>query len=310
MLGGAGGIGQPLSLLLKQNPLVTKLSVFDIAHAKGVAADLSHINTPAKVTGHVGDAELPAALEGAQVVVIPAGVPRKPGMTRDDLFNVNAGVVQKLSAAIAKSCPKAMICIITNPVNSTVAIAAETLKKAGVYDPKRLFGVTTLDVTRARTFVADKKGLDVSKVDVPVIGGHAGGTILPLLSRTTPATTFSDEERNALTVRIQNGGTEVVEAKAGTGSATLSMALAGHELVNNVLRALKGEKGVVACTMVESSVTSCKYFANPVELGPEGVHKNLGLGALNAFEKEKLEKEVLPELKSSIAKGEEFAKKA
>ena len=78
-------------------------------------------------------------------------------MTRDDLFNVNASVVKKLTESIAKNCPKALVAIITNPVNSTVAIAAETLKKAGVYDPKRLFGVTTLDVTRARTFVAEKK---------------------------------------------------------------------------------------------------------------------------------------------------------
>jgi len=310
VLGGAGGIGQPLSLLLKQNTSVTKLAVFDIAHAKGVASDLSHINTPAQVTGHVGDAELPAALEGANVVVIPAGVPRKPGMTRDDLFNINAGVVKKLSEAIAKHCPKAMICIITNPVNSTVAIAAETLKKAGVYDPKKLFGVTTLDVTRARTFVASKKGLDVLKVEVPVIGGHAGGTILPLLSRVTPPTTFTADEITSLTTRIQNGGTEVVEAKAGAGSATLSMALAGHEFVNNILKALKGEKGVIACTMVESNVTPCKYFATPIELGPNGVVQNFGLGQLSAFEQAKLEKEVYPELKQSIAKGEEFAHKA
>eukprot|EP00047_Mylnosiga_fluctuans_P001449 m.220394 g.220394 ORF g.220394 m.220394 type:complete len:339 (+) comp10374_c0_seq1:1017-2033(+) len=310
VLGGAGGIGQPLSLLLKQNPNVTKLAVYDVAHAKGVAADLSHINTPAQVTGHVGDAELGAALQGADVVVIPAGVPRKPGMTRDDLFNTNASIIQKLSEAIAKNCPKASVAIITNPVNSTIAIAAEALKKAGVYDPKKLFGVTTLDVTRARTFVASKKGLDVTKVDVPVIGGHAGGTILPLLSQTKPAIKFTQEEIEALTVRIQNGGTEVVDAKAGAGSATLSMALAGHEFVNNLLRGLKGEKGVVACTMIESSLTPCKYFATPVELGPQGVVKNLGLGSLSDYEKGKLEKEVIPELKSSITKGEQFANKA
>jgi malate dehydrogenase len=309
VLGGAGGIGQPLSLLLKLNPNVTRLAVFDVVHAKGVACDLSHINTPAKVTGHVGDAELGAALEGSDVVVIPAGVPRKPGMTRDDLFNTNASIVKKLTEAIAKHCPKASIAIITNPVNSTIPIAAETLKKAGVYNPKKLFGVTTLDVTRARTFVAEKKGLDVTKVDVPVIGGHAGGTILPLLSQTKPATKFSQEEIEALTVRIQNGGTEVVDAKAGAGSATLSMAFAGHEFVNNVLRALKGEK-VVACAMVESTLTPCKYFATPIELGPQGMTKNLGFGTLTDYEKGKLDKEVVPELKGSITKGEQFANKA
>ena len=79
------------------------------------------------------------------MVVIPAGVPRKPGMTRDDLFNVNGSIVGDLVGACAKYCPKAHLLIISNPVNSTVPIAAGILKKAGVYDPKRLFGVTTLD---------------------------------------------------------------------------------------------------------------------------------------------------------------------
>lgn len=103
-----GGIGQPLSLLLKSNVLVSDLALFDIVNTPGVAADLSHINTPAKVAGYVGDDQLAAALTGAQIVVIPAGVPRKPGMTRDDLFNINAGIVRNLATACAKyvvSCP-------------------------------------------------------------------------------------------------------------------------------------------------------------------------------------------------------------
>ena len=73
--------------------------------------------------------------------------------------------------------------IITNPVNSTVPIAAEVLKAAGVYDPKKVLGVSTLDVVRANCFVAQAKGLNVRDVDVPVVGGHAGITILPLLSQ-------------------------------------------------------------------------------------------------------------------------------
>ena len=76
-----------------------------------------------------------------------------------------------------------MINIISNPVNSTVPIAVEVLKAAGVYDPKKVIGVTTLDVVRSNTFVAELKGLDLKDVDVPVIGGHAGTTILPLLSQ-------------------------------------------------------------------------------------------------------------------------------
>ena len=87
------------------------------------------------------------------LVIIPAGVPRKPGMTRDDLFNINAGIVKTLCEGIAKCCPNAIVNLISNPVNSTVPIAAEVFKKAGTFDPKRLLGVTMLDVVRANTFV-------------------------------------------------------------------------------------------------------------------------------------------------------------
>lgn len=80
-MGAAGGIGQPLSLLMKLNPLVTNLSLYDIVNTPGVAADLSHIDTGSKVTGFKGDG-LHDALTGSDVVIIPAGVPRKPGMTR------------------------------------------------------------------------------------------------------------------------------------------------------------------------------------------------------------------------------------
>ncbi|KAG0315522.1 Malate dehydrogenase, cytoplasmic, partial [Dissophora globulifera] len=147
VLGAAGGIGQPLSLLLKQSSLISHLSLYDIVNTPGVAADLSHINSNSKVTGHVPDNNgLKEALTGCDVVVIPAGVPRKPGMTRDDLFNTNASIVRDLAVACAEHCPKAHILVIANPVNSTVPIVAEVFKKAGVFDPKRLFGVTTLDV--------------------------------------------------------------------------------------------------------------------------------------------------------------------
>jgi malate dehydrogenase len=109
----------------------------------------------------------------ADVVVIPAGVPRKPGMTRDDLFNTNASIVKTLVEGCAEHCPDAVLAIISNPVNSTVPIAAEVLKAKGVYNPKKVCGVTTLDVCRANTFLAAHMGKDPSDVDVTVIGGHA-----------------------------------------------------------------------------------------------------------------------------------------
>ena len=138
VLGAAGGIGQPLSLLLKMNTSITDLALYDIVNTPGVAADLSHINTPATAIGYKGDLELSQALSGAQIVVIPAGVPRKPGMTRDDLFNINAGIVRNLARACAQHCPKAMVCVISNPVNATVPIVVEVFKNANVYDPKKL----------------------------------------------------------------------------------------------------------------------------------------------------------------------------
>lgn len=116
-------------------------------------------------------------------MIIPAGVPRKPGMTRDDLFKINAGIVKNLCEAVARNCPNAWVNIISNPVNSTVPIAKAVFEKAGTYNKKKLFGVTTLDVLRANTFISEKKGLAATKTSVPVVGGHAGVTILPLLSQ-------------------------------------------------------------------------------------------------------------------------------
>merc|ERR1711977_776807 len=184
VLGAAGGIGQPLSLLLKLNPRVTDLALYDIRLAPGVAADISHINTKSKVTGYdPTPSGLAAALKGAEIVLIPAGVPRKPGMTRDDLFNTNASIVRDLAQAAAKHCPKAHMLIIANPVNSTVPIVAECFKAAGVFDEKRLFGVTTLDVVRSSAFVSGIAGVDPATVKVQVAGGHSGVTIVPLLSQ-------------------------------------------------------------------------------------------------------------------------------
>merc|ERR1719278_373075 len=172
VMGASGGIGQPLSMLLKLNPGITKLSLYDIVHTPGVAADLSHIESVAEVTGFKGQEEIEASLVGAEIVVIPAGVPRKPGMTRDDLFNTNASIVATICQAASKACPKAMIAIISNPVNSTVPIACEIFKKAGTLDPKRVFGVTTLDVVRSNAFIGSMKGIDPAKVNCPVVGGH------------------------------------------------------------------------------------------------------------------------------------------
>ncbi|XP_075575689.1 malate dehydrogenase, mitochondrial isoform X2 [Pelecanus crispus] len=265
VLGASGGIGQPLSLLLKNSPLVSRLSLYDIAHTPGVAADLSHIETRANVKGFLGPEQLPECLKGCNVVVIPAGVPRKPGMTRDDLFNTNASIVATLTTACAKHCPEAMICIISNP------------------------------------------GLDPARVNVPVIGGHAGKTIIPLISQCTPKVDFPQDQLEKLTGRIQEAGTEVVKAKAGAGSATLSMAYAGARFVFSLVDAMNGKEGVIECAFVRSEETESPYFSTPLLLGKNGIEKNLGIGKISPFE-EKMVAEAMSELKASIKKGEEFAK--
>jgi malate dehydrogenase len=306
VMGASGGIGQPLSMLLKLNPAVTKLNLYDIVHTPGVAADLSHIESRSEVAGFVGD-DLKASLEGMEIVVIPAGVPRKPGMTRDDLFNTNASIVANLASAAAEVCPDACLAIISNPVNSTVPIASEIFKKAGKYNPNKIFGVTTLDIVRANTCIANLKGLDPADVDCPVIGGHAGTTIMPLISQCTPPVEFPADQLKALTERIQDAGTEVVKAKAGAGSATLSMAYAAARFTDSLMKAKSG-KEVVECAYIASSVTEAPYFATPVKLGPNGVEANLGLGTLSAFEEEMM-KAGLPDLIKQINKGIEFVAK-
>jgi len=323
VVGAAGGIGQPLSLLLKQNPLVGELRIYDVANIRvpaadgkpestvptvvGIAADLSHIDSNAKVVGFGGH-DMAAALKDCHVVVVPAGVPRKPGMTRDDLFNVNASIVANIAKTVATACPKAMLCIISNPVNSTVPIAAEILKKAGVYDPKRLFGVTTLDVCRANTFVARNQNINPETVRVPVVGGHAGTTIVPLLSRAKAEgheIKLSNEDIPKLTHRIMFGGDEVVAAKAGAGSATLSMAVAGAKFTGHLMRAMSGETNVVECTFVESKLTKARFFASPVRLGKNGVEEILPLGTLTSAEQKYVD-DMLKDLTAQISKGEQY----
>ncbi|KAJ1914874.1 Malate dehydrogenase, cytoplasmic [Tieghemiomyces parasiticus] len=312
VLGAAGGIGQPLSLLLKANPAISHLSLYDLFNTPGVAADLSHINTPAKVTGFLPDNEgLKQTLEGAQIVVIPAGVPRKPGMSRDDLFNTNAGIVRDLATACAQYCPKAHVLVIANPVNSTVPIVAEVFKKHNVFDPRRVFGVTTLDVVRASRFVSENQDTNPADTNITVVGGHSGVTIIPLFSQ-TPGLKLNESDLKALTHRIQYGGDEVVKAKNGGGSATLSMAYAGARFTNSLLDAtVNGKKGIIEPTYVKSDVLAkegVEYFSTKVELGPNGVEKIHGLGELSAHEQALL-KEAIPELKKNIQKGYDFAHK-
>ena len=307
VLGAAGGIGQALALLLKLDlPAGSTLSLYDVAPVTpGVAKDLSHIPSSVTVDGVGGD-DPSAVLEGADVVLISAGVARKPGMDRSDLFNINAGIIKTLIGKVADISPTACIGVITNPVNTTVAIAAEVLKAKGVYNKNKLFGITTLDVIRAEEFVGELKGIAPEDVSVNVIGGHSGTTILPLLSQVQNVE-FTDQEVIDLTDRIQNAGTEVVNAKAGGGSATLSMARAAAIFGVNLVKALSGKQGIIQNAYVDGGNEISTFFTQPLLLGKNGLDRVLPTGELSAFEQTKQD-EMLAVLHADIQLGVDFVK--
>jgi len=313
--GGAGGIGQPLSLLMTLDKNVREVSVYDLSIAMvppaGVAADLGHIENKVAVKGYAGELNQPPAnftkecLTGCDLVLIPAGMPRKPGMTRDDLFKVNADIAKGLVEACAKYCPNAILCMIVNPVNSVVPAVAELYKKKGL-DPMKIVGVTTLDCVRANKFVADMTGKHPSDIEIPVIGGHAGITIMPVFSQDPIAATIDPTKLAALDKRTQDAGTEVVNAKNGKGSATLSMAYAGARLASSILSGLAGQPKV-ECAYVMSNITELPYFTSKVRFGKNGVEEVLPLGPLNAYEQKRLD-EAKAQLKTEIDTGLTYAK--
>jgi malate dehydrogenase len=194
-------------------------------------------------------------------------------------------------------------------VNSTVPICAEVFKKKGVYNPKRLFGVTTLDVVRASRFVSEIKNTDPVEENVTVVGGHSGVTIVPLISQSNHPN-ISGKALDDLVYRVQFGGDEVVKAKDGAGSATLSMAMAGARFAESLLKAAQGEKGVTEPTFVDSPLYKDKgvdFFASRVELGPNGVEKIHPVGKVSEHEQGLLDA-CLVDLKQNIEKGVAFVK--
>lgn len=193
-------------------------------------------------------------------------------------------------------------------VNSTVPITAEVFKAKGVYNPKRLFGVTTLDVVRASRFISQLKNTDPATENITVIGGHSGATIVPLLSQS--GYNLEGQKLDDYVRRVQFGGDEVVQAKDGAGSATLSMAMAGARFAESLLKASQGQKNVIEPTFVDSPLfkeQGCDYFASNVELGPNGVEKIHPVGKITDYE-QKLLDVCVTDLAKNIKKGVDWVK--
>merc|ERR1719432_400923 len=267
----------------------------------GVAADLGHIEKKPDVKGYVMEVgknpidHLEDCLTGCHLVLVPAGVPRKPGMTRDDLFKTNAGIAKGIVEACAKFCPDAVLGMIVNPVTSVVPAMAELYKKKGL-DPMKIVGITTLDVVRANKFVGEITGKNPNFINVPVIGGHAGATIMPVFSQDKAAATIEKEKIPDLDKHVQNAGTDVVEAKGGKGSATLSMAYAGARFGKAVLAGLSGRKRTECAYCKSEVMEGLPYFTQKVVFGEGGIVKVCPIGELTDYEKKRLE-ELTPVLK-------------
>lgn len=214
-------------------------------------------------------------------------------------------------------CPKAFVLIITNPVNSTLPIAVEVLKKHNVFDAKKVFGVTTLDVVRASAFLAHVlKDSNPKKYKIPVVGGHSGSTILPLYSQCKPSVELNKEQLDALTYRVQFGGDEIVQAKAGAGSATTCMAYAAFRFVSAILKADAGASGIKEEAYVYlpgvpggqeiAKKLGSDYFGVPLDFGTGGAQKAYDIGSLADYE-QGLVDTALDQLAKDIKKGLDFS---
>merc|ERR1712039_270323 len=266
-----------------------------------------------KVKGYALDKDdkpvdkLEECLKGCSLVLVPAGLPRKPGMTRADLLGINAGIAKNIVEACAKFCPNAVLGLIVNLVNSVVPAMAELYKKKGL-DPRKICGVTSLDIVRANKFVHELAGAPVEEIDVPVVGGHAGTTILPLFSQVPAAASIPAAQIPALDKHVQDAGTDVVNAKGGKGSATLSMAYAGAKFGNAVLQGLAGNDTTECAYVSMSADEKCElpYFATKVTFGTEGVKTVHSIGKINEYEQGRL-KEAMTQLKEEIDAGLAYA---
>ncbi|CCH59678.1 hypothetical protein TBLA_0B08630 [Henningerozyma blattae CBS 6284] len=326
VIGAAGGIGQSLSLLLKTSNYPTtrpvNVNLFDVntTGLNGVATDLSHMNTQANVKAcH----SLQDAVTDADLIVIVAGVPRKPGMTRDDLFNINAGIIKNIATNIRQYSrnldTSLFTLLISNPVNSLLPVLNNVLPS---HAHSRCLGITNLDLIRASEFLSEL--LDTQeKQNIPVIGGHSGNTIVPCFSYSKDYAKLSKDQIDSLIHRVQYGGDEVVQAKNGQGSATLSMAFAAFKviqlLVPLVLKKIDYVEGAFYLELQNDILGSVKlrnllnepelnYFAAPCKINYTGTYliDYSIINGLNQFEKDVLLPKAIDELKGNAQKGERY----
>jgi len=239
----------------------------------------------------------------SDIVIITSGVPRKPGMSRDDLISINAKIVKEVAQNAVKHSLDCILIVVTNPLDAMVYVAAEASKL-----PKhRVLGMAgVLDSARFRTFIAKELDISIEDVSAMVLGGH-GDSMVPLVRYSTingiPITDFIGEDKiNAIIERTRKGGEEIINL-IKTGSTCYAPGAAIAEMVESIL---KDKKRILPCAAYcgkEYDVNG--YFVGvPVKLGRNGVEKIIEL-KLNSEEKEAFKKSV-EHVKSLVATSEKF----
>lgn len=285
---GAGQIGGTLALLAGLKEL-GDIAIVDIAEGvpQGKALDIAEA---APVEGfdatYVGSNDY-TAISGADVVIVTAGVPRKPGMSRDDLIGINTGVMKTVGENIKKYAPNAFVIVITNPLDAMV----EVMQRATGFKDNMVVGMAgVLDSARFRYFLSEEFGVSTEDVSAFVLGGH-GDTMVPLVRYSTVAGIplpdlvkmgwTTQEKMDAIVDRTRNGGAEIVNLLK-TGSAFYAPAASAIAMAESYL---KDKKRVLPCAAKLNGQYGVKglYIGVPVIIGAGGVEKVIEI-TLNADE--------------------------
>jgi malate dehydrogenase len=290
---GAGQIGGTMALLSLQRELGDVVLV-DIMEgvAKGKALDLQEtrgvFGNDAEITG--GGTTDYSVIKDADVCIVTAGVPRKPGMSRDDLLKVNLDAITKVATGIKQYAPNAFVVVVTNPLDSMVY----AMWKVTGFPKHRVVGMAgILDTARFQYFVGEAAGVSPQDVCALVLGGH-GDDMVPLLRYSSingaPLTKFLDRSRlDAIVERTRKGGGEIV-ALLGTGSAFYAPAISAVTMAESYL---KDKKRVLPCSALLDGQygVSGLFVGVPVVIGAGGVERIIEVD-LNDEEKAMLAKSV------------------
>jgi len=272
---GGGNIGGVLAEMIAYREL-GDVVLFDVVEGlpQGKALDIAEGAPLLGADARVSGANDYAAIAGSDLVIITAGLARKPGMSRDDLLKTNLGIMKQVAAGVKQHAPKAQVIVVSNPLDAMVY----TFKQVSGFPKERVVGMAgVLDSTRFRAFVAWELGVSVEDVTALVLGGH-GDTMVPLVRYCTvagvPVSKLLPKAKiDAIVERTKNAGGEVV-ALLKTGSAFVSPAASAIEMAEAVL---KDKKRVLACACLcegEYGVSGL-YVGVPCVLGAGGVERIL-----------------------------------